>query len=612
MNKGAWPIAAVLGFGIAMFLPMDARAGEKVDDINVNIEPLPSRDNAYGSSYGVCHGYVEFRVRLKNSSTSDRVIHLSYPAVRDRWISDGVVVTRTVHVAGGQEAAVSLFQPPVGVDNETLEVRVEGVRDSSMIPLPSLREHRFDNSYPAAVLISRGVPQEFRDRVHPAVSGTPKSGSPGSSEKVAVALMRSELPVTQWSTNWLGYSCYDAILLTAKEVEEMPAQVQLAVRRYLECGGILLIHGRDVPIWLSKGGVALDDGDYIVGLGYAAASHDDGKAGWDAFHRRLIGSPLHAYHPEEKPGNLYNLLIAEATVPVRGLFVLVMLFGVGIGPANVWLLSRYKRRIWLWWNVPAISLLTCLIVFAYSLASEGITGRGKTASLTLLDERFHRAITIGYASYYCPLTPSVGPRFSVDTDVTLLENKLEPWRRFSTRGLSAGLRLVDWTNDQHLASGWVSARVPAYFQMRKNEDRRERLSVEKKTDGSLKIVNALGADIKRLYWADASGRIFEGHTIPAGAERTLSVMGTPGKEQLICSSSNGSQTFLRNIFCNEWLEGFNNLISGTQSPSEMLSPSCYIAFLDKSPFVEPGLAGLESEHSVAIVYGISKGQDNGR
>ena len=44
----------------------------------------------------------------------------------------------------------------------------------------------------------------------------------------------------------------------------------------------------------------------------------------------------------------------------------------------------------------------------------------------------------------------------------------------------------------------------------------------------------------------------------------------------------------------------------------MLSPGCYVAFLDKSPFVESPLAGVESEDSVAIVYGISKGQDDGR
>ena len=65
---------------------------------------------------------------------------------------------------------------------------------------------------------------------------------------------------------------------------------------------------------------------------------------------------------------------------------------------------------------------------------------------------------------------------------------------------------MDWTNDQYFGSGWVKARVPAYFQIRKNEDRRERLTVQKNDDGALAVTNALGADIRRLCLADASGR----------------------------------------------------------------------------------------------------------
>ena len=74
-------------------------------------------------------------------------------------------------------------------------------------------------------------------------------------------------------------------------------------------------------------------------------------------------------------------------MPVKGLFVLVLLFTIGIGPVNIWVLSRYRKRIWLWWNVPAVSLLTCLAVFCYALLAEGWTPRGKIASLTVLDER---------------------------------------------------------------------------------------------------------------------------------------------------------------------------------------------------------------------------------
>ena len=638
--SGRASLATAIAIGIALCCPPAARAGEKVGDIEVTVQPLPSKDTVTGTSYGVYHGYVELRVQLKNPSASDRMVHLSYPPwTHERVVRDGVVVTRQVPVAAGQVAVVSLFKPSGGSVLDMLEVEVDGVRDPGMIPLADLSDYRFDEVYPPSLLLSRSVPQEFHDRVHgvaPAGKGisgmvakslgsgvrslpVPRRGMPfpspssSSPSTAPFALLRSELPMSQWSTNWLGYSCYDAIVVTAKDAEEMPPPVQLAVRRYLECGGTLLVHGREVPAAFSQGGDSDGNGGYFVGLGHVLASAGRNETDWNATHRKLTRTPLYAYHPVNKPTfSLDEFLVAETTVPVRGLFVLVLLFAVGIGPANLWLLSRYKRRIWLWWNVPAISLLTCLVVFAYSLVSEGITGRGKTASMTLLDERFHRATTIGYISYYCPLTPSTGPRFGVDTDVTLLENNLDPYRRFRPRGAYGSLRVVDWSADQHLASGWVNARVPAYFQLRKNEDRRERLAVEKQKDGSLRIVNALGADIRRLYWADAAGRIFEGREIPAGAERTL----TPAPKGTLTPASKGSPApggglpLLRLTCHGELLGGFRRWTLG--DPAAVLSPGCYLAYLDKSPFVESPLAGVEPEHTVAIVYGISKGHDDGR
>ena len=239
-------------------------------------------------------------------------------------------------------------------------------------------------------------------------------------------LLRSELPVSQWSGNWLGYSCYDVILVTQKEVEQMPAQVQSAIRRYIECGGTLLVHGQQVPVAFSQGAVRNGGkGEYWSGFGRAVASLCRQCHGLGTTYQMLASLPVHVYQPMQKPEDRLNLLVKEATVPVRGLFVLVLLFGVGIGPINVWLLSRDKRRISLWWNVPTISLLTCLAIFSYASFSEGWSGHGKVASFTFLDEGSHRATTIGYLSYYCPLTPWAGPHFGVDTDVALLDSQPE-------------------------------------------------------------------------------------------------------------------------------------------------------------------------------------------
>jgi hypothetical protein len=417
----------LLAIGVAfLFLAAPAAAVERLGDVEISVQPPPNRDNRSGVN-GTSHGYIEVRVLLKNLSAGDRTVRLYYPPLEGARLVSEVNVSRTVQVAGGQQMSVSLFQPPLDVSGPLLEVRVDGASGNRMLPYDSPRNWRSSGEFGRAILLSRSVPQDFRERrewTRP--EGAPPSpaprmgmpieevGEPSATSPVAnCAFLRSDVDTNQWTPNWLGYSCYDAVLLTAAEFEGMAPPLQTALRRYAECGGEVLIHGRRVPPLLSEGGELDRVTGYRVGLGHVAAS---GRNNWDAA-ARLIEKTVATttiYSPGEQPRDL-RLLIGEASVPVKGLFVLVLLFTVGIGPVNIWILSRYRKRIWLWWNVPAVSLLTCLAVFGYAVFAEGWTPRGKIASLTLLDERCHRATTIGVVSYYCPLTPSAGLRFGVDT-----------------------------------------------------------------------------------------------------------------------------------------------------------------------------------------------------
>ena len=642
-------LAALLAFSASLLATSGtAWAQGRVGDVDVVVQPLPNVENPVsGRRPGVTHGYVEYRVRLKNLSNKDRTVELIYPQTDMVAALDGVRASRVVHVLAGQEASVSLFEPSFSTGWGAMTVRVVGVKDPLNVPVGSLRGYAYGSAATLpAVLLSRGIPQDFRERARrleeeaqkKLKKATPPPGMPSytppeESVPERLQFLRSEVPISQWSANWLGYSCYDAIFMTEDEAQQMPAAAQMAVRRYVECGGTFWIHGQKTPDAFSQGGVADGKGGFDVGLGKVASIFHPGEQGWDATYRQLAAAPPPIYHPQQRPPTLYDLLVAETTVPVRGLFLLVVLFSIGIGPVNVWLLSKYRKRIWLWWNVPAISLVTCLAVFGYSLVSEGWTSRGKTASLTLLDERCHRATTIGYVSLYCPLTPSRGLHFGVDTEVALL-TRAQPWNRYASIYHSysepeGGPWFIDWTNDQHYTSGWVNARVPAYFQIRKNEDCRQRLSIEKKSDGTLAVVNALGAEIRKVYVADASGRVFEAQDIAAGAQRTLSPSPLarasgrgaggeggrkPGPGQLI-GQSTSPQAELRRLFTSgDWLGSFRGFSSDYSSycPTTLLAPGGYVAFLDKSPFIESPLADADCQDTVAIVCGISKGALDGR
>jgi hypothetical protein len=262
----------------------------------------------------------------------------------------------------------------------------------------------------------------------------------------------------------------------------------------------------------------------------------------------------------------------------------MLLFVIAIGPVNLIVLSRMNRRTWLLWTIPAISFLTCSTVFVYSYLREGITPDTRISGLTVLDQANRRAASIGFTAFYCPLTPSQGLFFSSDTEATPL---VEAW---DYRGGTD--REMDWTQAQHLGRGWVSARVPAHFQLRKTETRRERLEIEN-VNGQLTVVNGLGAAIQTLWLADGQSHVYTLTNIAAGQKISLGASTTPLKkdEQL------GVRTLLEKCGAQA------NLTDATT----FLLPNTYIAELNGNPFLENGLgpkAQTSRTKAHAVVYGM--------
>ena len=155
-------------------------------------------------------------------------------------------------------------------------------------------------------------------------------------------------------------------------------------------------------------------------------------------------------------------------------------------------------------------------------------------------------------------------------------------------------RTIDFSNDQHLDSGWISARVPAYFKFRKSETRRERLTIRRSGGDSISVVNGLGADIRALWLADRDGRIYSAKEIRAGAETKLSLASFGLVE---------NKAGLRGLFTSgDWLGGMKAV---ERVPQQYLAPGCYLAVFDTSPFVEEGLKGVETRKGRSLVYGVS-------
>ncbi|MDK1032324.1 MAG: hypothetical protein QGD94_09985, partial [Planctomycetia bacterium] len=570
---GLFPAAVCLLCAMSFSCPR-AQAAKVYGDLALSAEPAPAGQST--------HGYAEYRISITNRSPKlAHKVTLAMPA--EAGDSQLKRVTRTVTVAPGSTVWVSLLQPPLGMGYGGVRVIIDGSWQREALRL-TVAEHSGPQScyeY-VCVLTSRSVPGDFQTRVERVLAGS-STTSPYAPDKYDIA--RAELPTSSWSTNWLAYSRYDGIVVTGGDLRTMPPQVRTALMRYVECGGSLLVIGPwDVPEeWKTAATAGENAKIYLVGFGECIVNPSADLARWN---QRLLkrirdswlktASPWRESHTVEGANSIFPV-VENLQIPVRGLLILMLSFAVAIGPVNLFVLSRKKKRIWMLWTVPAISLLTCIAVFTYATIAEGWAGHFRTESLTILDEVNNRATTIGWTAFYSPLTPGGGLHFEYETELTPLERDDSfGYRRSPTRS-----RTVDWTTDQHLASGWLSARVPAHFKVRKSQPRRERLVVRKERDGSLVAVNGLGAVIEEVWVADKEGRMYYATDVAPGAQTVL---------QKSSKRARGSADGLRNVYGSRWTNAPTAFVN---RPQDHLLPGCYIASLNASPFIEQGLAGAK-------------------
>ena len=668
------------------------------EDITVSPELRPSAKTF--------HGYAEYRIAVSNRS-ADKTHQVALMLPESSYGYENYIrkMTRSVVVAPSTTVRVSLFQPPVQMPGNSLAVAIDGKMQEEKVPLsisdhgrqvhlhripiPSgAKIHLSADNLRLRILISRDV-NATELHTHAGIFFSPLSASssspstgpfPASSgAQMPYEIVDLGFPVSSWSTNWLGFSSYDGVVVTGDAIRRMPSTVQFALWRYVECGGSLFVlGGRELPeqwglkalpkseLPTASAGLIL----YDVGFGECIVSPqiDTTKLNHDQW-SQVMESWLRTATPwrwERLSGDVNNVfpVVGSLAVPVRGLYFLMLLFALIVGPVNLIVLSRKKRRIWMLWTTPVISLVACLAVLAYATFSEGWKRHIRTEGLTILDENAHRATTIGRTAFYSALIPNEGLHFSYETELT-------PTPQFMTTNTA---RTVDWTQDQHLASGWVTARVPSDFMVRKSEVRRERITVRRGTETGPRIVNGLGADISKLWLADIDGTIYFGDDISAGEEAKLMPFqrGRPEKpdENLLFEMSSAATyqaldkgdvpdalryvmvthdvklssdltvsikqpgyhwkimdlhsgrrydikgdedeeslkiyaeriANLRGIFASDdWLRAIEHLKT---EPEEYLRPGCYIAILETSPFIEKGLQKVSEEQYSSTVYGV--------
>ncbi|HMF17121.1 MAG TPA: PPC domain-containing protein [Gemmataceae bacterium] len=596
------------------YFPQPPPPPRLLDKYAIVITPPSMPGTNFGGSNEESHGYVEYRFAIENrSETETRRVQLTMPRHRRMGMGWGhylQAIKRSVEVAPKTTATLSLFQPDLALASGTdVEVAIDGqVFDLGISLSRGNRGQRFSSMHGGGgprnnmlhILAAGNQAQSLDNNVFKSATVSPRtkrrsSGMRGS-YNVIHQFLGLPLEGQNWSTSWLGYTAYDGVVLTGRQLKDISPEIKNALWQYVECGGsFLLIGNGDLPeSWERYKVKGKDWSQYYPGFGQCLVfpdtriraltpeqwglivdMWDHGDRPWDR-----VRSPSEAQR--DFP------VVENVSIPVRSLFVVMLLFAILIGPVNIRVLTRKKRRIWLLWTVPAFSLLTCLLIVGFMFLSEGWRATARVGGMVFLDETSQRASSLSWLGLYTPMTPGDGLHFSQETEIT-------PHVRNDSRYITRYPRTMDWTNDQHLDSGWISPRLPAHFMVRTGEKRLERLLVRQGNDGPV-VTNGLKAPLKALWLADKKGVIYVANDIPEGGEAVLKRTDRKLKN---------NPAALRKLFAEDWfkLAGMCELPANQE---QFLRPGCYLAILDGAPFMEKGVSDVQLRPEPTAVFGIMR------
>jgi len=265
-------------------------------------------------------------------------------------------------------------------------------------------------------------------------------------------------------------------------------------------------------------------------------------------------------------------------VTAKGGALALMLFVIVIGPVNLFVVGRRKKRpILLLVTTPILSLVASLLFLAYGVFRQGLDIKVASQSVTLLDQRSHRAVTIERRELFAGFVGGRGLRPAAGTCVSpfppLVDESHYYGRRADRRDESFAVELGA---ERLLRGDFLPPREEARQLLYREAAARERLEIRRE-NGRLVAVNGFGVALRQVVVCDPEGKLHRAGGIePGGAAPLEPLPATPG---------------LRGNFAELWRDAAQALATDGPAP---LPAGSYAAHLASSPFTDA--TGLELTH----------------
>lgn len=464
-------------------------------------------------------GYFPVRVKIANNIKRESTIRLNFQSSSD--YRDGA---RTA-------SSYSITAPPDKVLTRDLLVPINppGGHNSRFMINASLRGSLGEGSHDISLHSERGQPAVllsealFTPNASTLDSEIQKkfSRSYGGSVEFAAKFDPKQLP-----DDWRAFSGYDSLVMTDADWSNIPPGARNAILSWLRLGGQLVIDSESSATPASLGLPADSSYGSVSISSLSLAGKLDAKQLVDL----VTGNPV---KPQQNSAAddfqarwpLQNLF---GTQTFRyGLFVAVLiLFGILVGPINLFVFARSGQRHKLFITTPLISLGASLLLIALIITQDGFGGNGIRRVLMevrpdagvnaahIHQEQFSRTGVLTSAGFTIGLPAAIKP-VSIGTS---------RWARFTNSSGGKGNFNLQPGDGKLAASGdWFQSRSEHGHILSAVVSTRGRIE---STDTPDAFLSTFEFPIKTLYYLDEARQWHRADKIQPGKRFTLTPIDT--------------------------------------------------------------------------------------
>lgn len=501
---------------------LDAKSGTRIEISSV-FDPMPpsgyapvhvvaTNGGAKAARWALTFACIEQNYRVKNRFDSDFVLEIEPHATASSMLL----------------VPMAARYGPNGTSSENRETQIHldagswGERSFS-----TYDEH--SENFPA-IAISKALAfnsitalKDELEKRRKSSSGTRSSGS---------NLFGSEYLPADLPEDWRGYSGFDALMIANAEWSSLKPGARLAILQWVRLGGRLHIY--------------LSPGANSEGLGIPAAVLSGGK-GWPLGQVKLIGWNGDRLDAKETVGRYWGnpareALLTEKYSTQRGgdaewgllqalgkrsfaswqVLVFLVVFGILVGPVNLFVLAPASRRHRLFVSTPLLSLGASVVMIVILLLQDGLGGHGRRFVVVNVEPGDAAAYVTQEQASRTGILLSAGFDMKVPSLVEALALPDKPWVKLKNNYNTQPLQVRQ--------SG--SAHSGNFFQSRAEQGQllhavvsaRARLewrSPEGAAGGAApEIVSALGFTVDEVFFVDEGGRVWKS-TAPGITGQTL-------------------------------------------------------------------------------------------